>query len=83
MDRGATVREHLTGWAVSVGSGLGAAMAGAPWWAVLLAVGAVLSSTYGMVYVLSKNPRVKRVTTFLMTVDTTEPAEPPPKARSG
>jgi hypothetical protein len=36
-----------------------------------------------MVYVLSKNPRVKRVTTFLMTVDTTEPAEPPPKARSG
>ena len=77
------MKEHLTGWAVSVGSGLGTALAGAPWWAVLLVVGAVLGSTYGMVYVLSKNPRVKRVTTFLMTVDTTEPEEPTPKARSG
>jgi hypothetical protein len=81
-DRGATVKEHLTGWAVSAGSGLGTAIAGAPWWAVLLAVGVVLGSTYGMVYVLSKNPRVKRISTFLMSVDTTEPEEPPPKSEA-
>jgi hypothetical protein len=28
-----------------------------------------------MVYVLSKNPRIKRISTFLMSVDTTEPEE--------
>jgi cell division protein FtsW (lipid II flippase) len=76
---GATVKEQVTGWAVSVGSGLGAALAGAPWWAVVLVVAVVLGSTYGMVYVLSKNPRIKRVSTFLITVDTTEPEELPPK----
>jgi hypothetical protein len=74
---GATVKEQVTGWAVSVGSGLGAALAGAPWWAVVLVVVVVLGSTYGMVYALSRNPRIKRVSTFLMTVDTTEPELPP------
>ena len=76
------MREHLTGWAVSVGAGLGTAIAGAPWWAVLLSVGVALSSTYGMVYVLSKNPRITRISTFLMSVDTTEPEEPPPKSEA-
>jgi cell division protein FtsW (lipid II flippase) len=74
------VKEHLTGWAVSVGTGLGTALAGATSWAVVLVVVVVLGSTYGMVYVLSRNPRVKRVSTFLMTVDTAEPEEPPPKS---
>jgi hypothetical protein len=76
------VKEQLTGWAVSVGSGLGTALAGAPWWAVLLAVGAVIGSTYAMTLLAIRNPRVKRVSTFLMTVDTTEPEEPPPKSKA-
>jgi hypothetical protein len=76
------VKEQLTGWAVSVGSGLGTALGGAPWWAVLLAVGAVIGSTYAMTLLAIRNPRVKRVSTFLMTVDTTEPEEPPPKSKA-
>jgi hypothetical protein len=76
------VKEQATGWAVSVGSGLGAALAGAPWWAVVLVVAVVLGSTYGTVYALSRNPRVRRVSTFLLTVDTAEPEEPPPKVET-
>jgi len=74
------VRDRVTTILVSLRSSLGTVLAGARWWAVLLGVGIVLGSTYGMVYVLSRNPRVKRVTTFLITVDTGEPEEPPPKS---
>jgi hypothetical protein len=77
------VKEQLTGWAVGVGSGVGAALAGAPWWAVLLAVAVVLGSTYGMVYVLSKNPRVRRFRILFVSVEASEPEEPPPKVLSG
>jgi hypothetical protein len=34
----------------------------------------------GMVYLLSKNPKISRVTTFLMTYEATEPEELPPKS---
>jgi cell division protein FtsW (lipid II flippase) len=77
------LKEHLTGWAVSVGTGLGTALAGAPWWAVVLVVVVVIGSTYGVVLLAIRNPRVKRVTTFIITVDTSEPEEPPPKKARG
>jgi len=49
---------------------------------MLLAVGVVLGSTYGAVYVLTRNPRVKRIRTFLITWEASvEPEELPPKVR--
>jgi hypothetical protein len=74
------VRECLAGIGVGAGSGL-TYLAGAPPWAVLLVIAVVLGSTYGMVYLLSKNPRVKRISTFLMSVEIAGPEEPPPKRR--
>jgi hypothetical protein len=77
------VKEHVTGWAVSVGSGLGAALAGAPWWAVVLVVALVLGSTYGMMFVAIQDPKVRTASTFLMSVEKAEPEEPPPQVPSG
>jgi hypothetical protein len=72
--------KELAGFAASAGAGVSVRLVGAPWWAVVLVVLVVLVSTYGVVCWLMRNPRVKRVTTFLITVDTSEPEEPPPKS---
>lgn len=57
----------------SAASGLSTALAGGHWWAVVLVVCLVLGSTYGMVYLLTKDPRVRRITTLLITVEAEEP----------
>jgi hypothetical protein len=77
------VKEQLTGWAVGVGSGVGAALAGAPWWAVLLAVAVVLGSTYRMAWLLSKNPRVRRFKILFVSVEASEPEGSRWRPRSG
>jgi cell division protein FtsW (lipid II flippase) len=73
------VKESLAGIGVGAGSGL-SLLAGAPWWAVLIVVAVVIVSSYVVVcWLLSKNPRIKRITTPFLTVDTGEPEELPPK----
>ena len=70
--------DRLERWLVGVGSSVSAALSRAPWWAVVLGAVAIVALTYGIVYVLSRNPRVTSITTFLITVEA-EPEEPPPK----
>jgi hypothetical protein len=61
-------------------SGLTTAMSGSRWYAVVLVVCLVLGMTYGGVYLLSRNPRVRRISTLLITWEASvEPEEPPPK----
>jgi cell division protein FtsW (lipid II flippase) len=65
-------------------SGLGTAMAGARWWAVLLVVVVVLGMTYGVVLWLADPRRSRRVSCFLITWEApSEPEEPPPPSAPG
>jgi hypothetical protein len=74
------VRERLTSGLASAASGLGPALAGAPWWAVLLAVLTVLCLTYGVVIWLATHSEARRITTLLITWESAvEPEKPPPR----
>jgi hypothetical protein len=76
------LRERLTSRLASAASGLGPAIAGAPWWAVLLAVLAVLCLTYGVVIWLAMHSGARRISTLLITWESAEePEKPPPKRR--
>jgi hypothetical protein len=61
------VKERLTIWLAGAASGLATKLAGAPWWAVLLAVLAVVASTYGVVCWLAIHSGARRISTFLIT----------------
>jgi cell division protein FtsW (lipid II flippase) len=61
------MRDCLTRRLAGTASGLGAVLAGARWWAVLLVVLLVLCSTYGVVIWLATHSEASRITTFLIT----------------
>jgi cell division protein FtsW (lipid II flippase) len=61
------VKERLTTCLAGAASGLATKLAGAPWWAVLLAVLVVVASTYGVVCWLATHSEAKRISTFLIT----------------
>lgn len=61
------MKERLTTWLAGAASGLATKLAGAPWWAVLLAVLAVVASTYGVVCWLATHSAARRISTFLIT----------------
>lgn len=72
--RSTTVKDRLAGIAVSAGSGLGTALAGAPWWAVLVVVLAFLGSDRGLVILLARPGKSRRLTTLLTSWEA--PSEP-------
>jgi hypothetical protein len=81
-----TVKERVSNVVANSASGIGAALAGARWWAVLLAMLVVLVSTYGAVIwlVLHLPHPPRRISTPLITIiwdddHPSEPEEPPPK----
>jgi cell division protein FtsW (lipid II flippase) len=79
--RSTTLKDHLAGIGVSAVSGLTTALAGGPWWAVLVAVLAVLGMTYGMVLWLAHPKRSQHVSCFLITWEApVGPEESPIKA---
>lgn len=78
------MKERVAMVAANAASGIGTALAGARWWAALLATVVVLVSTYGVVIwlVLNSPHPPRRISTLLITItwgDTPEPEEPPPK----
>jgi cell division protein FtsW (lipid II flippase) len=76
--RSRIVRDRLAAFLISAGSGVSVALAGAPWWAVLTAVVAILFLTYGVVCWLATHSKASRITTFLITWEREpEPSEPP------
>ena len=78
------MKDHLAGIGVSAVSGLTTALAGAPWWAVLMVVLAVLGMTYGMVLWLANPKRSRHVSCFLITWEApSEPEESPPPSAPG
>jgi hypothetical protein len=92
MNRGATVKEQVTGWAVGTGSGLGIRLVGAPWGAVVLVV--LVTSGVFLVSLHMNYRHVYRLASLAHTVHvkghggiewsgSSEPEEPPPKMRSG
>jgi hypothetical protein len=60
---------------VSSASGLGTALAGLHWWAVLLVVCIVLTLTDGVMCWLATHSKANRISTFLITWE----GEPPSK----
>jgi hypothetical protein len=76
------LKDHLAGIGVSAVSGLTTALAGAPWWAVLLVVLAVLGMTYGVVLWLAHPNRSRRVSCFLITWEAPSELEKPPPKRA-
>ena len=81
------MKERVSNVVANFASGIGAALAGARWWAVLLAMLVVLISAYGAVIwlVLHLPHPPRRISTPLITIiwddddDESEPEEPPPK----
>lgn len=72
------MKDRVTSALVSSTSGLGTALAGAHWWAVLLVVCIVLTLTYGVVCWLATHSKANRISTFLITWE----GEPPPSKAS-
>ena len=72
------MREHLTSALVGSAQGLGAALAGAPWWAMMMLAFGITVLTYLIVYMLARNPRTRRVRTPLITWEAEVGPEEPP-----
>ena len=70
------MKGYLTNVLVGSAPGLGAALAGAPWWAVATLAGGAIGLPYLIVYVLAGNPRITRIKTFPISCEL-HPPEPP------
>jgi hypothetical protein len=78
------MKDRVTNVVISTVSGLGTALAGARWWAVLLTVLGILLSTYGaVIWLATRSPLLPHcISTPLITITwdgSSEPEEPPPK----
>jgi hypothetical protein len=70
------MKDRATSVLVSSSSGLATVMAGARWWAVVLAIFVVLVMTYGTVVWLATHSPATRITTLLLTWER-DPNPPP------
>ena len=72
------MKDEVTRLLVPLATGLGAALAGASWWSVAVVVLVVVGLPCLMVIVLSRNPRTRRVESYVVTwVGSESPEEPP------
>ncbi len=74
------MKDRMMSVLVSSATGLGTALAGARWWAVLLALCIVLTLTYGVVCWLATCSKASRISTFLITWEREPELTRPPES---